>query len=419
MGKTDLNDDDFLDFPDDEGDGPHGGNGVDLESLTYPLHPDDPAFFFDADDFQAVEEGAPEERRKKEAVSRASDLVLRTVRTSIPQIVALESLTPISAKTLMTLDLPEQEPIASGILNPEAILVIGGLVKSRKTWLAIQLALSLASGTDFLNHGITGKYKVLYIGGEGSDRTIRKRLLLAAANFPGLEDDDLDYLGIISSLGRVKLDTTAGEAWLQRVSEGYDVIIVDPYYRFLSVGSENVHEDQRVIQDVFDRLKSTGKAIVIAHHLRKSTGIDAGAGELRGAGMDAFADSIMILSKRKSPSGDRFTVRYTLRHDEEPRDLELSPMGPLLQMADEDSMVGNDEVVRVIRELGGRVDGRKPIEDELMVLTAAGRQTCINAINRAENSGRIYSAKRTGVGRGKTFIIPTDADSFRADGKTL
>ena len=332
-----------------------------------------------------------------------ADVVLRS---AIPQtVITLDTLNPVAARDLMTTDIPEQDPVAAGLLYPENVLVIGGLVKARKTWLTLQFCMACVSGTEFVGHEVPQKHSVLYIGGEGSDRTIRKRLLQAAAHFPGLEDDDLENLGVVSSLGRVKLDTPAGEEWLQRVSAKYTVIAIDPYYRFLSVGSENIHEDQRKIQDVFDRLKATGKAVIIAHHLRKPTGNDAGAAELRGAGMDAFADSILILSRKKVPAGDRFTLKYILRHDEEPSDLSLVPMGPLLQIADEDSLVKSDDVVRVIREAGGRVDGRTPIEDALMKITGASRVTCKRAIQRAETSGRIYSAKREGVGQSKTYIL--------------
>jgi hypothetical protein len=79
-------------------------------------------------------------------------------------------------------------------------------------------------------------------------------------------------------------------------------------------------------------------------------------------------------------------------------------MGPLLQVVDDQSIVKPEDVVRVIREAGGRVDGRKPIEDALMEMTGAGRDTCKQAIHRAETSEHIFSATRQGAGRGKTYM---------------
>jgi len=40
-------------------------------------------------------------------------------------------------------------------------------------------------------------------------------------------------------LGRIKIDTDAGEAWLDKWGWMFHVIIIDPYYRFLSRGKEN------------------------------------------------------------------------------------------------------------------------------------------------------------------------------------
>jgi|GEM_PF-1782215 len=43
-------------------------------------------------------------------------------------------------------------PLIDGLLYPETVLVVGGLVKARKTWLSLQLALCGVSSADFLGH---------------------------------------------------------------------------------------------------------------------------------------------------------------------------------------------------------------------------------------------------------------------------
>jgi hypothetical protein len=340
----------------------------------------------------------------------------KMIEGKIPhEVLVLENLLPVSAANLITQELPDLTPLVEGLIYPGNVLVIGGLVKARKTWLALQLSLACISGNPFLEHEAPEKLRVLYLGAEGSDRTIRKRLLLAVNHFPDLKDEDMERLGIVSTLGRVKLDTPGGEEWLQRVSEGYDIIVIDPYYRFLSRGSENLHEDQRVIQDVLDRLKARDKGIVLVHHLRKPQGVDIGPGELRGAGLDGYADSILLLSRKKTGTGDRFTLKYILRHDEEPDDLNLGPNGPLLQIVDEESIVKTADVVRAIREAGGRIDGRKTVEDILMGMTEAGRDTCKKAIQKAGADGHIFSAKREGRGQGRTYILGEERISGNED----
>ena len=230
--------------------------------------------------------------------------------------------------------------------------------------------------------------------------------LTAIGYIPNLRDEDIENLGIVSTLGRVKLDTPQGEAWLQRVSEGYDVVIIDPYYRFLSIGSENLHEDQRTIQDVIDRLKATGKAIVLVHHLRKPQGTNAGAAELRGAGLDAFADSILLLSKKRTGGTDRYKLRYILRHDEEPEELELTPHGPLFKVAEpEPAKVLTDDLVAIIAESNGPLSTTK-LKIAVRELGDASKREIDDAITLAVTEGKIHSRPMQGRGQGREYFLP-------------
>lgn len=327
----------------------------------------------------------------------------------LAKIVILENLKPMTAVEIVGEDLPEPEPIVKGLILPDTVLVVGGLVKVRKSWLVIQLGLSIAAGLPFLGHEVPAKRRVLLLSAEGSKRNFKKRLMLALASLDGLQDGDLENFSALSTMGRVKLDTQAGEDWLMRTIEGFDVVCIDPYYRFLATGSENKHEDQRTIQDVFDRVKDRGKAIVIAHHLRKPQGTNAGAAELRGAGLDAYMDGALILSRKKSGHSERFTVRYILRHDEEPEDLELEPNGPLLKVAEPtERIVTGADVASVLVDAGGRVDGRQPIVEAIRRLTGASDTSARRAIQEAETKGIIGSTKRVGQGQGRTYFLRED-----------
>jgi len=345
-------------------------------------------------------------REGAEAVRAAINAVRAVEREKKgPEAICYETLNPTTAAELIASDIPDPEPLIDGLIYPETVLVVGGLVKARKTWLAVLLALCGVSSADFLGHAIRQRLRVLYIGGEGSDRTIRKRLLLAVGYIPGLEDGDLENLGVVSSLGRVKLDTPAGEEWLQRVSEGYDVVIIDPYYRFLSIGSENDHADQRAIFDVLDRLKAKGKAIVLVHHLRKPQGTDAGAAELRGAGLDGYADSILLLSRKKTGENERFALKYVLRHDEEPDALELSPHGPLLQVATPlPPKVTAEDLIDAIIQGGGAMSATD-LKRAAKESTDAAKHEVDEAIVSALKEKKIGWRPKPGRGQGRMYFV--------------
>jgi len=64
----------------------------------------------------------------------------------------------------------------------------------------------------------------------------------------------------------------------------------------------------------FDRLKAKGKAIVLCHHLRNRK---ARTQELRNSGaqdLDQFADTILILKRKRTATSDQTTLHYTLRN---------------------------------------------------------------------------------------------------------
>lgn len=327
-----------------------------------------------------------------------------------PRILVLESLHPRTAAAIATSPVEEMEVLVHGLLYAATVLVIGGLAKACKSWLALLLAFCLISAKPFLGHAVPKRRRVLLLNGEGTDATMHKRLL-AAIPFspPGMTDEDLEHLGIVSTLGRVKLDRSPDEQWLMREAEGYDVVIVDPPYRFGSRGSENDHADARTFQDVMDRLKSKGKAVVLCHHLRKPGLVDAGAAELRGAGYSEFADSILLLARKKAGTAERFTLRftlrYTLRHDEGPRTRSSSLNGPLFEVGEEEGLVTVAHVVQAIQAAGGRIEGRAEFVNRLCEMTGAGKQTAVNAIIGAESTGAIFSARREGQGQAKTYTI--------------
>lgn len=327
----------------------------------------------------------------------------------VAEILALDTMQPRAATELVADNSPEPESIIERIFLWATVLVIAGLPKVGKTWLAIMLALALASGQPFLGFPTLRRRRVLYLGGEGNDRQIRKRILAAIAAFPGLQDEDLEGLRILSTLGRVKLDDPRHEEAVLRWAEDADVIIVDPLFRFQGHGDENSHSDARGLQDAMDRLKAAGKSIVVLHHLRKPGVSDAGVSELRGAGLDAFADSILVLSRKRQDAGNRFLLRFTLRHDEEPEDLEMVREGPLFTVADVGRrIVMPDDVVAVLQDAGGRIEGRAALLEALARRTGCTVASSVpkEAILAAESKGLIFSTTRAGTrGRGRIYVL--------------
>jgi AAA domain len=323
-----------------------------------------------------------------------------------PEILCLE--TPPRTVTDLLLDsTPPPVSIVERILIAGTLLLIAGAPKVGKTWLALLLALCIVTGKPFLGFAVTERKKVLYLGGEGSDPTLRKRFQTALAFFPGIEDADLDNLLILSTLGRVKYDTPAAQDAIMRWVEPADVLIVDPDFRFRSKGDENSHADARAVQDFIDGLKAAGKTVIVVHHTRKAGPVDGGIAEIRGAGWGEFADSAIVLQRKKAESLDRFILKFDLRHDEPVDDMELAKEGPLFIVADVGKrIVTSDDVVAVLDDAGGRVEGRTAMIEALARRTGCSvtSSTPKEAILKAERDGRIRRTTLPGSKKNIYFL---------------
>lgn len=323
------------------------------------------------------------------------------------EILALDTMQPRTTTDLLLDSTPPPVSIVERILIAGTLLLIAGAPKVGKTWLALLLALCIVTGKPFLGFAVPERKKVLYLGGEGSDPTLRKRFQTALAFFPGVEDADLGNLLSLSTLGRVKYDTPAAQEAIMRWVEPADVLIVDPDFRFRSKGDENSHADARAVQDFIDGLKADGKTVIVVHHTRKAGPVDGGIAEIRGAGWGEFADSAIVLQRKKAESLDRFVLKFDLRHDEPVDDMELAKEGPLFIVADVGKrIVTSDDVVAVLDDAGGRVEGRTAMIEALARRTGCSvtSSTPKEAILKAERDGRIRRTTLPGSKRNIYFL---------------
>ena len=187
-----------------------------------------------------------------------------------PEYKHIPIISPIRVRTAadLMIDLPPEQPpwVVEQILGAGQVLLLVGPPKIGKSFLALDLLLSIVSGKDFLVHRVE-KTNAIYFSAEGSELLLKKRLEVAHQSRPGATYDGFKNLGICCTEGKMKLDTVSGEEALCRFAANYDVVVIDPLYRFQSRGDENSHADQRRMQDVFDRLKAQGKALVLVHSI--------------------------------------------------------------------------------------------------------------------------------------------------------
>lgn len=190
--------------------------------------------------------------------------------------------------------------------------VIASASKIGKTWILLDLAISVATGTKFLKWN-TNQGRVLYINFEIQQSFLTQRIktILAQKNLPSIGALDIWTLrGCapgLDSLAQQLIERTQGEQ--------YSLIILDPIYKLMAGGSENAAGGVGALCNKLDQIANqTGAAVVYVHHFskgkqNKKTSMD----RMSGSGVFARdADTIITLTAHQETNC--YAVELTLRN---------------------------------------------------------------------------------------------------------
>jgi len=182
------------------------------------------------------------------------------------------SLTVITGEELLatTISLPERL-WGDGFFLRKTALSIDGSYGATKTWLLLELALSLAAGRDFLELSTGGPRRVLYIAGEGHKGLYKQRLEMLLEGPGAPLRDAMGRFGLIMADG-LKLDREEGLERLAQVSEdfGADVLILDPVREMMS-GDINSEQDwEPILTGLRHLYRKLGGGLILSHNWNKS-----------------------------------------------------------------------------------------------------------------------------------------------------
>lgn len=192
-----------------------------------------------------------------------------------------------TAKELMDTFKEKKEPLIAGLLRREEIMNIVAAPKTGKSWLVLQLAISLATGCQWLGRDCT-KSRVLLVDNELHPETESSRLN-HVANTMGFTSDDLDGLCLGMQRGGAKslYELPQQLKTLNEEKGHFDVIIIDALYKALPKDiDENSNGQITGIYNLIERIAREQKAaIVLVHHTSKGnqanksvTDVGSGAG---------------------------------------------------------------------------------------------------------------------------------------------
>ena len=274
--------------------------------------------------------------------------------------------------------------LVEGILHQGSKLVFGGSSKSFKTWCLLDLAISVATGTDWMCRA-TAQGKVLFLNFEIQSHAWQDRIIaVAKAKSINLQP------------GQVMLWNLRGHAAGFRLlipsiikrcrDENFVLIVLDPIYKLYGGADENAAGAVAELLNSLERLATeSGAAIAFGAHFAKG---NASAKEAidRISGSGVFArdpDSLLIFTKHEDD--DAFVVEAILRNFAPVAPFAVRWEFPLMHRAD-------DLDPSKLKQAGGRKPEHNP--DDLLTLLPSGG---------LENKAWIKIADENGISK-RTFF---------------
>lgn len=236
----------------------------------------------------------------------------------------MERLPVVHASDLETAE-PDQDWLIDDLWGVGSVGILGGSPKSFKTWLALDMAVSLASATPCLGaYQPRRRGRVLLFAAEDAPRVVRKRLD-GLCRIREVDLRDLEIYAITTDV--LRLDVTAHQKRLAATIDSVkpDLLILDPLVRMHAIDENRAGEVAQLLAYLRSLQRKYGTAIILVHHTRKSGSSGQPGQALRGSGdLHAFGDDNIFLRRKDD------ALLLTLEHRAAP-----SPDPVELRMVDE------------------------------------------------------------------------------------
>ena len=200
----------------------------------------------------------------------------------------------------------EQRWLVDGLWSEQAVGIIGGEPKCCKSFLALDLAVSVAAGTPCLRRfAVQRPGRVLLYAAEDALHIVRRRLdgICAAA---GLDLADLDVQVITAPSLRLDLDAdrAALDDTVARLKPR--LLVLDPFVRLHRIDENISGEVAPLLAYLREMQRRHAVGVILVHHARKGAGNIRAGQALRGSSeFHAWGDSNLYLRR---DSDDRITL---------------------------------------------------------------------------------------------------------------
>lgn len=301
--------------------------------------------------------------------------------------------------------------VIDGLFCRGDLVALYGPAKSAKTFLALDMAMSAATGSSWCNgrFGVPKGRTIVYCAGEG----IRglKRRWQSVSDYYSAERDAMSRIITVPLVPQLFEEGVAPGGVSQFIAaikdglpdEQVDLIVIDTLNRASVGANENSAQDIGVILVHCSEIqKETGAAVMLVHHADKQ-GIT-----LRGS--SALRAAVDVALKVDPRSGGRFQLICDAIKDGErfdPLSFDLFPIQESVVvnwLADDEEVAGKTHVDRVLDHLGLHPSDWSSSTD-VSNFTGIQKNRVCEALGRLERDGKIESSLRN-PGKGQSSRNP-------------
>lgn len=310
-----------------------------------------------------------------------------------------------------------QEWLIDSLWGKSAVGLIGGQPKCCKSWLGLDMAISVASATPCM-----GKFQVKSPGpvlvflAEDGCAAVRNRIE-AICSHRGLDINLLDLYAITEQT--IRLDLAGDQQRLEATVKTLrpKLLVLDPLVR-LHCGDENSAADISLLLGFLRQLQRTyNTAIVLVHHASKKHRAQPGQALRGSSDLHAFGDSnvylarkddriVLTLEHRSAKPLDPFDVQLISNDDTTAAHLEVASYQP------DTPILLSNRLLPLLME-AGRPLTRTFLREKLKV----NNQKLGDTLADLEKKGAIVrSTKGWSVAAGNNTTCPNDREKDSANG---
>lgn len=316
----------------------------------------------------------------------------------------LHNALPVCRAHELEMQATEQAWLIEALWGQQAVGIVGGAPKCAKSWLGLDMALSVASNTPCLGHfAVSTPGPTLVFLAEDALSSVRARIE-ALCTHRGLDVRDLDLHVITAPVLRLDLqaDQQALRATLDRLRPR--LLVLDPLVRLHRLDENSASDISRLLGFLRELQRSFHCAIVLVHHAAKKQRAVPGQALRGSSDLHAFGDSNAYLTRRREQ------LLLTLEHRSAPSPEPL----PLALVSRPDGSATHLEMAAGAEQSG------LPLDQRVLARVRTSARALTRAALREQlkvNNQRLGEALATLVKQGLIQRIPEGYCTAQADAK--